>query len=205
MSVLGHRGLAAALLAAALGAAGCAAGGATVRDGEPAPRATLAMLPLENLSGRAEYADRFSRVIWSALGRSGRWNIIDPGQVDALLVELRIRSAGSLTTEQVLEVAGRLRARWIVAGTLLECGTVRTPDGDIPTFSLALRLLDGRDGRVVWTDLLSRTGQDRETIFGWGREESLDRLAETTARELIERMKTPDPTDSTSSSSEGKS
>jgi hypothetical protein len=184
------------LLAATLALAGCAAGGPAVRAQGSGGRATLAMLPLENLSGRAEYGERFSRLVWGTLGRTGRFDVVDPGEVDGVLVELRIRSAGSLTTEQVLKAAGRLKARWIVAGTLLECGTVHTPDGDLPSFGLALRVLDGRTGKVVWTDLRSRTGQDRETIFGWGREENLDRLAQSTANELIDRLRTPESPDS---------
>lgn len=161
------------------------------------------MLPLENLSGRAEYGERFSRLTWSALGRTARFDIVDPGEVEAVLVEMRIRSASSLTTEQVLKIASRLKARWIVAGTLLECGASHTPDGDIPMFGLALRVLDGRSGKIVWTDLRSRTGQDHETIFGWGREENLDRLAESTTRELIDHLHLPATSD-TMSSIEGK-
>jgi len=197
--LLSRRGILPALFAAAL-LSGCASGGGApaARHASGGLRESMAMLPLENLSGRGEYGERFSRLVWSTLGRTGRWDIVDPGEVDAVLVELRIRSAGSLTTEQVLKAAGRLKARWIVAGTLLECGLVHTPDGDMPTFGLSLRVLDGQTGRVAWTDLRARTGQDHETIFGWGREENLDRLAETTARELIDHLQTTETPDSTS-------
>ncbi len=187
---------------AALIVAGCAASGPAVRDAA-GPRPTVVMLPLENLSGRAEYGERFSRLVWTLLGRSGRFDMVDPGQVDAMLVELRIRSSGSLTTEQVLKTAGRLHARWVVAGTLLESGVVRSPEGDIPSFGLSLRVLDGSTGKVVWTDLRARTGQDRETIFGWGREENLERLAEATARDLIDHLQTPELPD-TSHHTEGR-
>ena len=192
-----------ALLVAALAVSGCAASRPALRVPTAGTAPAMAMLPLENLSGRAEYGERFSRLVWSTLARTGRFDVVDPGQVDAILAELRIRSAGSLTTDQVLKMAGRLKVRWVVAGTLLECGTIRTPDGDIPTFGLALRVLDGRSGRVVWADLRSTTGQDHETIFGWGREESLDRVAAATASELISRIQTPAITDSVSTT-EGK-
>ncbi|MCC6653128.1 MAG: hypothetical protein IT348_18390 [Candidatus Eisenbacteria bacterium] len=179
-------------------AAGCAGSSARPHPLPAGQRKAVILLPLENLTGRAENGDRFSRLVWSMLARSGRFDAIDPGEVDAALGELRIRSAGSLTREQVLRVSSRLNARWIVAGTLLECGTMRTPDGDIPSFGLTLRVLDGRTGQVVWADLRARSGQDRETIFGWGREESLDRLAEATARELVNEIDIPDMTDSVS-------
>lgn len=190
--------LLAALFVTWLAVSSCAAGNSAVRLPEPGGRPAMAMLPLENLSGRAEYGERYSRLVWSTLGRTGRFDVVDPGQVDAILVELRIRSAGALTTEQVIRMAGRLNVRWIVAGTLLECGSVRTPDGEVPAFGLALRVLDGNSGTVVWTDLRTHTGQDRETIFGWGREENLERLAATTARELIDRLRIPATPDSIS-------
>jgi hypothetical protein len=195
-----HRPFASALVLAALVASGCAA---HARPPKPAPmpaaksaRVALAMLPLENLSGRAEYGQRFSRLVWSALGRTGRFELVDPGEVDAVLVEMRIRSAGTFARDQILKASDRLRVRWILAGTLLECGSVHTPDGEIPTFSLALRLLDGRTGRVAWTDLRARSGEDRETLFGWGREESLERLADATARELVSNLRIPQTPDS---------
>lgn len=189
------------MVVATLVAVGCAAHRVTAQPGGPRP--TVVMLPLENLSGRSEYGDRFSRLVWSLLGGTGRFDVVDPGQVDAMLVEMRIRSAGSLTTEQVLKTAGRLNARWVIAGTILESSVVRTADGDMPAFGLALRVLDGQTGKVVWTDLRARTGQDRETIFGWGREENLDRLAESTARDLIRHLQTPEIPD-TSVHTEGR-
>lgn len=183
------------LLALALAlAGGCAAHRAPPPP--PGARASLAMMPLENLSGRAEYGDRYTRLVWTAIGGSGRFDLVDPGEVDAMLVEQRIRTSAMLTREQVLKAAARLHVHWLLAGTLLECGTVHTPDGDIPSFSLALRLIDGRTGLVVWTDLRARSGEDRETIFGWGREEDLQRLAETTARELVAAMPIPSTPDS---------
>jgi len=180
-----------ALAAVALLTSGCAANSTHARPGAISPSGTIAMLPLENLSGRAENGDRFTRLVWSAVGRSGRFQLVDPGEVDAVLVELRIRSAGSLTREQVLKAAGRLHARWLLAGTLLECGTVHAPDGDVPSFTLTLRLLDGESGRVVWTDLRARSGEDHETVFGWGRESSLERLAEATTQDLLKNLRVP--------------
>lgn len=184
------------VLAVAAGAWGCAAGTAQVRPATGTARASMAMLPLENLSGRAEHGDRYSRLVWSVLGRSNRFDLTEPGEVEAALGELRIRSSGAIARDQVVRLAGRLGTRWLVTGTLLESGTIRTPDGDCPSFGLTLRVLDGKTGYVVWADLATRSCQDRETIFGWGREENLERLADATARELVQRIQLPEPADS---------
>lgn len=182
--------------ALALGAFGCAASGSHAPPAAPGPRASMAMLPLENLSGRAENGEKYSRVVWSVLGRTNRYDLTDPGEVEAALGELRIRSTGAIARDQMVRIAERLRVRWILAGSLLESGSIRTPDGDVPSFSLSLRVIDGRSGQVTWSDLIARSGQDRETIFGWGREESLDRLADATARELVDRIRMPEFPDS---------
>lgn len=185
------------IAALALLAAGCAGHAPPpAAAAGTAPRATIAMLPLENLSGRPENGDRVSRLVWTTLGEQGRYQVVDPGQMDAALVELRIRSSAAITREQVAAVSKRLSAPWILAGTVLECGAVRTPDGDVPSFSLALRLLDGGSGRVVWTGMRAHSGEDHETVFGWGRETDLDRLAQLTARELIAAIQVPAASDS---------
>jgi len=186
------RRLGAGLALGLLALGGCAAHARAPEPTALAARTPLVLLPLENLSGRAEYGERFTRLAWSVVGASGRFDLVDPGQVDAVLVEFRIRSSGAVTREQILKLASRLNVRWVLAGSLLECGTVRTPDGDAPTFSLALRLIDGHTGKVVWTDLRARSGEDREIVFGWGREQSLDRLAEVTTRELVNALRVPD-------------
>lgn len=178
-------------------AAGCAAHAPPPSAASPAAvRTTLAMLPLENLSGRPENGDRYSRLVWTTLGESGRYQLVDPGEVNAAMVDLRIRSSSAITRDQVHDVSQRLKTPWILAGTLLECGAVRTPDGDVPSFSLALRLLDGSSGRVVWTGMRAHSGEDRETVFGWGRETDLERLAQSTTRELVAALTVPAATDS---------
>jgi len=96
-----------------------------------------------------------------------------------------------LTSAQAVGIASRLRARWLVTGSILEYGTVRTPDGEMPSVGITLRMLDGRDARVVWSAMKVAGGQDRETVFGWGREASLDRLAERTAREMFKGFALP--------------
>jgi hypothetical protein len=180
-----------ALLALAALAAGCAA---TAPRPAPAPGAaatSVVLLPLENLSGRAEYGDRLTRIVWTEVGASGRWDLVEPAEADAAIVEARVRTSLSMTRDQVQKVAQRSGARWLLAGTIIECGTARTPDGEVPTVSLALRLVDGRSGRVRWTDMRSRSGEDHETVFGWGRVTNLERLAQETARDLVAAIRLP--------------
>lgn len=182
--------IAAAVIALALG--GCAAGTAPLVRGPDAPALErVALLPLENLSARPESGDMVTRVTYGALAQGGRCEMVEPGDVEAGMRDLRIRTSGMLTTDQAVKLAARLKARWLVTGTILECGTVRTPDGDVPSVGLSLRMLSGEDGRVTWNAMRVRTGDDRETVFGWGRELSLERLTQRALEEMLRRFPLP--------------
>ena len=182
-------------LAAALALAGCAATATPPQPVSTAGQPRVALLPLENLAGKPEAADVVTRVMFAALGQTGAVELVEPGDVEARLSEYRIRTSGMLTTEQAVKLAGRLRADYLMTGTILEFGTVHTPEGDVPSVGVSMRLLSNADGRVVWTAMRIRTGDDRETVFNWGRERSLERLTERTAAELFKRFRLPAPSD----------
>ncbi len=156
----------------------------------------VAMLPLENLSGNPEAGDVVTRVFFGALGQTGVVELVEPGDVEAGLSEYRIRTSGMLTTEQTVKLAARLRASYLMTGTVLEYGAVKTPEGDVPSVGVSMRLLSGTDGRVVWTAMKVRTGEDHQTVFEWGRVRSLERLTEQTAVEMFKRLRLPATSDS---------
>ena len=78
----------------------------------------------------------------------------------------------------------------IMAGTLLECGTVRTPEGEVPSIALAAhpRRADGTRRR---TNMRARTGEDRETILVGAECRASERLTDVTVRELIAGIRIP--------------
>ena len=188
--------LLAPLLAAALG---CAAHRAPQAAAAPAtgPRQRVAVLALEDLSGQTGAADRMTRVLFTVLAQTGAYDVVEPGAVDAALSDARVRSTGMLSREQMLALSTQLETRWLLTGSALEFGHVRTPDGEVPSVGIALRLIDGRSGRVCWADQRYRNGDDRETVFGWGHESDGDRLAQHTLTELVQGLRVPADDDTT--------
>lgn len=158
-------------------------------------RPRVALLPFENLTSRPDAADRLSRVFAGVLGETGACQPVEPGDIEQVFAELRIRDVNGLTRESVPQVAKRLDAEWLLAGTILEYGAQRTPEGEVPSVGVTLRLLDGRDGRTAWSAMRVRTGEDRESLFGIGRVRSLDQLSERLARELFAGFRLPGPGD----------
>ncbi|HVP39118.1 MAG TPA: hypothetical protein VMS93_08050 [Candidatus Saccharimonadales bacterium] len=183
------RGAAPGWLRPALGgllALGLAAGGAGCAGTRPRlfqaeslawshPR--VAFLPLENLSNRPDAAETLSHIFHLELVRTGQCEVVEPGEVDAALSDLGIRNTGSLSTENLKGLGQRLKVDYVLLGTVLESGTVRTADADVPCVGVSLRLLEVGTARAVWAAMDFRTGEDHETVFGWGREYDPQRLA----------------------------
>jgi TolB-like protein len=191
-------GACAAILLLAVGGAGAAARRSAARDTTHrlvgTPGVTLAVLPLEDFSGTAGAGDKLTAVVFSALAGAGV-NVIEPGEVDVAFGALRLRSSGALTREQIRDLAVRLGVRYLIAGTVLQYDMIHTPDGDVPALGLALRLIDGINARVRWAGMRAASGEDRETVFGWGRVRNPERLALTTVQGMIHEIPMPAPGD----------
>jgi hypothetical protein len=111
-----------------------------------------------------------------------------------VLDTLGIRNPASLSGAQLRAAADTLRAAQVLIGTVLESGVVRGEDGDLPAVGASIRLVDAASGTVLWTGLKFRSGDDHETLFGWGRERSAERLASKLARDLVDEMARAAPT-----------
>jgi TolB-like protein len=157
----------------------------------PPPGALLAehprvvMLPLANLSGRFGQAEVISRVVFSELAGSGAMELVDYGEVERAIEEMRLRDTGSLTGDQMKALGERTGARYVFLGSVLEAENVSTPEGQVPSVGLAVRMVEVASSKVVWAGSRFLSGQDRETVFGWGRETSLNRVAEKLVAELL--------------------
>ncbi len=186
------RGLGSTALAAAL-LGGCASTPPRVRaaGAVTGPPVRVALLPLENLTGSADAGALMTRILFVQLVRTHTCEVVESGIVDTAVVELRIRSSGSLSAAELRGLGSMLDVRYVMVGTVLESGSVRTPDGEVPALGVALKLLDVESGRVVWAQMRFRTGDDRETVFGWGREKDPRRLAAALAAEVLEDFTIP--------------
>lgn len=149
----------------------------------------VAMLPFEDLSGREHVAEEFTRVFLAELVRTGALPVLEMGLVEDALDRLSIRSSRSMTQQEMRRLADSLHVTHLLFGNVLEAGEVRSDDGSVPSVAAALRLVEIASGRVVWACHHSRTGEDRETVFQWGRERSRDRLIASLAVEMLDDLR----------------
>jgi len=174
--------LALALLAGGAAAAARRSAGGTIPRDHP----RVALMPFENLSGREDQSEVFTKVFFAQLVATGAFDVVDPVQVDAAMDSLRIRATGSMTISQLRAMADTLHAPYMMLGSVLESGIVKDPDGDIPSVGASVRLVEASTGRVAWAGVQFMTGGDHETVFGWGRVRSAETLVMRLAREMLD-------------------
>ncbi|MEK7329659.1 MAG: hypothetical protein AAB113_02545 [Candidatus Eisenbacteria bacterium] len=172
--------------------AGCAAtrpAPPVAAPGAPLPR--VALLPLEDLSGRVDAGDIFTRILFVELVRTGACEVVESGIVEAAAETLHIRSTGSLARDDLHALGERLGVRYVMLGSLLESAAVKTAEGEVPSVGVTLKLLDAASARVVWAAVRFRSGEDRETVFGWGRRRDRAKLAAELAAEILKDFRIP--------------
>ena len=166
-------------------------------------RPRIAVLPLEDLSGEMDAAVGFSRLLFAEIVRSGRWDVVESGVVEGVMDSLSLRDGATLTRAQVQVLGERLAATHLLTGTLLESERVKMGDGEVPAVGAVLKLLEVSTTRAVWAESRFYTGEDRETVFGWGRERNPQMVAGTLAGLMIKDL-TVRTADSTAAPGTGK-
>jgi TolB-like protein len=147
-----------------------------------------AILPFDNLSDDQGAGKTMENLILVEFLKNTTAHVIDPGEVMAALLEERIRLATSIPRATVLSLGQRLEVDYFVLGIVHEYRMMRMSgaggSGEVPVVSITLRILDARTGDIVWATSAARRGNDREKVFGIGRIDSIEQLAQITAGDI---------------------
>jgi len=173
----------------AVGLAGCAgeqaAITATVRQAVGNERIRLAVLPFDNLSQKPGAERAVTQTILTYLLASDLFEVIEPGHVNRVLADLRVRSAAEeIDPETARKLGQRLNAELLLIGVVQEYGEVRVANDVYPAVSLSMRILDVYTGSILWSASAAQTGADTVVIFDFGRITSLPKLTQV----LVEKM-----------------
>lgn len=150
---------------------------------------TIALLPPVNLSKNEEAGDIVSRSLLVQILETGKFDVIDPGEVDAVVLKKRIRFTDRLPLSAMQEIGSELGARYLLLGSVNEFEMVTDRVSTIPVVSLSLRIVESDTGDIFWAATHTKRGDDSESIFGIGRIESLERLTAVVVEEIAESLK----------------
>ncbi|MBI5442705.1 MAG: hypothetical protein HY900_16015 [Deltaproteobacteria bacterium] len=151
------------------------------------PPAKIAVLPFDNLSEAKGAGKTMENILLVELLKHSPFRALDPGEVAEALSQERIRLATAIPKENLRNLGQKLGVPLVVVGIVYEYGLDTAGSGGaakLPIVAVTVRVLETATGEIVWASNVVRRGNDRETLFGVGREDSLLRLAEQTGREI---------------------
>ncbi len=150
----------------------------------------MAILPFDNLSSSPGAGKSMESLVLIEFLKRSPVKIVDPGEVAAVLSKERIRIATSIPKETIRTLGAELGVGLLMMGVVhqydMETATGAAGSGNIPVVAVTVRIIDAESGDIVWASTATRRGNDREIVFGIGKIQSLNTLAETTAAELAQ-------------------
>ena len=156
-----------------------------------APVLRIAVLPLANYTATRDGSDRVAPMIIAELAAKPGVVVADAGAVQEALDKEPWLLVDRVPPDLVDRLASELRVEALVLGSLLTY-EYRDAGGDnVPQVSLSLRLMQCPGGRVLWSAVHSRDGDDSEWFFGFGRVRGLEQLAGLTIREMLGKFPAP--------------
>jgi TolB-like protein len=153
------------------------------------PNKTLAILPFDNYSGKEDAGKQVANAFLVELLKMPSFHVVEPGEVDRVMREERIRSSNQIDLNAAKLFKEKLLAEYVLIGAVNEFDYLKDGDRDVPSVGFAVRLLDTSNGQIVWAANYSRRGDDHELIFGWGLVNSLTELTQTSVRDAVSRIK----------------
>jgi TolB-like protein len=150
----------------------------------------MAILPFDNLSAAQGAAKALENLVLVEFLKLPNLTIIEPGEVTTALSEARVRLATNIPRETVIKLGEDLGVDLLMVGVVHEHELKRFSGaggaGEVPVVALSLRIIETKTGSIVWAANANRAGNDRETVFGIGRVQSINELAANAASDLAQ-------------------
>ena len=92
--------------------------------------------------------------------RSGKYTLVERGQMSKVLSESELALAG-LSAAKAVEVGAMMGADGVIIGTVPEYGTLAHRGRPYPVVGITARLIDTKNGKVVWSADLAAKAEKR--------------------------------------------
>lgn len=154
-------------------------------------RIRAAVIPFEGASALAEDAGRIiTDEVVTALLSTDVFEIVEPGAVYSAMGDIGLRNIYGLDPDTIEQLQAKIGpVEVFVVGLVQEFSDVRIGPVTYPVVSVSARIIDGRNGEIIWSGSASRSGADTEKVFGFGAIHSRSKLARAVVRDLVRQVK----------------
>jgi hypothetical protein len=155
----------------------------------PARLGTVAVVPFTGSTTfqATQNADTVTEAVRARLFADGA-RLVAPNELSEIIRHLQAGRWGGVTAEARGALVDSAAADTIVTGAVETYDIAGSESEPEPQVAVALRLLDARTGRILWSGSEERTGWDGQRLFRRGRIHSRGALAARIAQDLARRL-----------------
>lgn len=148
----------------------------------------VAVLPLDNNSSDKFAADAVRQVVISELLASNLVEVVCPGDVNAALVSLKIKSGEPPNSEQMKSIGKSLNVQGIILGAINKYGEIREGNVSAPEVAITLMMADSSSGSIVWSVTKTRGGASFMAKHFGARADTMSETVLRVVREAIQTL-----------------
>jgi TolB-like protein len=147
----------------------------------------IGVMPFKNNSGFKNAGIIAMQMFVIELLKSREFKPVEYGNMRDEIIRLRIWSKGELNYQNINTLSHQLDARGIVVGVV--DNYVNGTDLDSPPLvGITVRLLNGRDNKILWYNSDQSSGDQNLIALDWGRMRSVHAVAYGVVSNLVDRM-----------------
>jgi TolB-like protein len=147
----------------------------------------VAVLPFEPLTSDEYAGEKIRQLVITELLSRGI-DVVEPGEVTRALVELKIRSLGSIKTTDIQTLAKTLGVEALMMGSVEAYGISRGITVSYPEVSISLRLVEASSGNIIWSVCNTSGGANFWTRHFGAENISLSETASKVVGEAIDTL-----------------
>jgi hypothetical protein len=171
---------------------GCAGGGTPAfyirQDYDFSFIKKVAVLPLDNLTNEKFAADAVRQVVVCELLSTGLVDVAVPGEAEAAVDKLGLRSIRALSAEQIKTLGSTLKVQAVVFGAVDKFGEVRIGNISAPEVTITLMMADTTSGSIVWSVTKTGGGASFAARHFGARSETMSEAIIRVVKEAIETL-----------------
>ncbi len=147
----------------------------------------IAVMPFQNKSKTRDAGIMVTYMFIVELFKNKNFVPVEYGEVRRLIIDLRLREKGEIDLKSTEAVAGSAGVDGIVVGSV---GGYREGSGitDPPEVEISARLINARQGKILWYNSSTVKGDDSVIILDWGRILSAENIAYKAIAKLVKEM-----------------
>ena len=174
---------------------GCASGPSSyfrVKHFLPQRYVKVGIIPFTNLTSARDADRKISYSLITHLLKSNYFDVIEMGEVRRAMKDAKVRKDEDPSLKNIKKIGELIGADVLLMGVVeeykIDASTMMGEKIFVPEVSISARLVSTRDASIVWAANHHRRGDDRVTVFGMGRVDSISKLTDIIIKDTINSL-----------------